>query len=144
VTDTAQLVTAGRHAARLLGAEDVSLMWVVDDALELLSDNKDARGERWALADFPATSRLLDAHTAGQVVVGDPESDPDEIAELERLGYGAVLMFPVRCGLGRRALVEVYRIHPQAFTSTEVDRARVVAQQFGPVLARLATTPASP
>jgi len=144
VSDTAELASAGRRAARLLGAEDVSLMWVVDGALELLSDNQDTPGDRWDLADFPATVRLLDEHSPGQVVVGDPESDPVEIAELERLGYGAVLMVPVRCGLGRRALVEVYRIHPQAFTSAEVDRARVVAQQFGPVLARLATTPASP
>jgi diguanylate cyclase (GGDEF)-like protein len=144
VTDTAELASAGRRAARLLGAEDVSLMWVVEGALELLSDNVDAPGERWALADFPATNRLLEVHAPGQVVVGDPESDPVEIAELERLGYGAVLMVPVRCGLGQRALVEVYRVHPQAFSNADVDRARVVAQQFGPVLARLATTPASP
>jgi hypothetical protein len=47
-------------------------------------------------------------------------------------------MVPVRVTRHERALVEVYRTHPQAFTSTEVDRARVVAQQFGPVLARLA------
>ena len=31
------------------------------------------------------------------------------------------------------------RVHPQAFTSAEIDRASVVAQQFGPVLARLAS-----
>jgi hypothetical protein len=115
-------------------------MWVVDGCLELLSDNVDAPGERWSLSDFPATERLMDANTPGQVIVGDRESDPTEIAELERLGYGAVLMVPVRVGSGQRALVEVYREHPQAFTSAEVDRARVVAQQFGPVLARLATT----
>ena len=47
-------------------------------------------------------------------------------------------MVPVRVTRHEQALVEVYRAHPQAFTSTEVDRARVVAQQFGPVLARLA------
>ena len=76
-------------------------------------------------------------------MLGDPESDPVEAAELERLGYGSVLMVPVRVSRDQRALVEVYRTHPQAFTSAEVDRARVVAQQFGPVLARLATTPAS-
>ncbi|HET8759082.1 MAG TPA: EAL domain-containing protein [Solirubrobacteraceae bacterium] len=140
VTNTRQLATMGRRAARLLGAEDVSLMWVVDDCLELLSDNVDAPGERWALADFPATARLLEEHSPGQIVVGDSESDPTELAELERLGYGAVLMVPVRVGSGQRALVEVYREHPQAFTSAEIDRARVVAQQFGPVLARLATT----
>ena len=72
--------------------------------------------------------------------MGDRDGDPIEIAELERLGYGAVLMVPVRVGSGQRALVEVYREHPQAFTSAEVERARVVAQQFGPALARLATT----
>jgi hypothetical protein len=140
VTDTTQLASMGRRAARLLGAEDVSLMWVVDDCLELLSDNVDTPGERWALTAFPATGRLLDEHTPGQVVIGDSASDPIEVAELERLGYGAVLMVPVRVGTNQRALVEVYREHPQAFTSAEVDRARVVAQQFGPVLARLATT----
>jgi diguanylate cyclase (GGDEF)-like protein len=138
VTDTGELATAGRRAARLLNAEDVSLMWVVDGALELLSDNIDTPGERWELTEFPATARLLDEHVSGQVVVGDPESDPIEVSELERLGYGAVLMVPVRVGGGQRALVEVYRSVPQAFTSTEIDRARVVAQQFGPVLARLA------
>ena len=136
VTSTDELVTAGRRAARLLGAEDVSLMWVVDDSLELLSENIDAPGERWDLTDFPATMRLLAEHVPGQVVVGDSESDPLEVAELERLGYGAVLMVPVRVARGQRALVEVYRAHPQAFTSTEIDRARVVAQQFGPVLAQ--------
>jgi EAL domain/GAF domain len=144
VTDVAELATAGRRAARLLGAEDVSLMWVVEGTLlELLSDNKDRPGERWELAQFPATARLLDTNTPGQIVVGDPESDPDEVAELHRLGYGAVLMVPVRCGLGQQALVEVYRVHTQPFTSAEVDRARVVAQQFGPALARLATTTAA-
>ena len=136
VTSTDELVTAGRHAARLLGAEDVSLMWSSTTRSSCSSDNKDAPGERWRLADFPATARLLDEHVPGQVVVGDAESDPDEIAELVRLGYGAVLMVPVRVGGGQRALVEVYRVHPQAFTRREVDRARVVAQQFGPVLAR--------
>ena len=140
VTEIRQLVSAGRRAAQLLGAEDVALMRIVDGVLELLSDNKDSPGQRWDLADFPATARLLDEHSPGQVVVGDSESDATEIAELERLGYGAMLMVPVRLGSGQRALVEVYREHPQAFTSAEVDRARVVAQQFGPALARLATT----
>jgi len=140
VTNTQQLASVGRRAARLLAAQDVSLMWIVDDFLELLSDNVDSPGERWSLSDYPATERLLATNTPGQVIVGDNESDPTEVAELERLGYGAVLMVPVRVGSGGRALVEVYREHPQAFTSAEVDRARVVAQQFGPVLARLATT----
>jgi hypothetical protein len=138
VHDVEGLVDAGRRAAALLGAEDVSLMWVVDGCLELLSDNQDIPGERWDLTNYPATIRLLEAHAPGQVVVGDTFSDPAEVEELGRLGYGALLMVPVRVGGGRQALVEVYRVHPQAFTNAEVDRARVVAQQFAPVLARLA------
>ena len=117
-------------------------MWVVDGCLELLSDNQDAPGERWDLAAYPATIRLLETHTPGQVVVGDTHSDPAEVDELVRLGYGALLMVPIRVPGGRQALAEVYRVHPQAFTNAEVDRARVVVQQFAPVLARLASPPA--
>ncbi len=139
VHDVDGLIDAGRRAAALLGAEDVSLMWVVDGCLELLSDNQDTPGERWDLAAYPATVRLLEAHTPGQIVVGDTHSDPAEVEELVRLGYGALLMVPIRVAGGRQALAEVYRVHPQAFTNAEVDRARVVVQQFAPVLARLAS-----
>jgi diguanylate cyclase (GGDEF)-like protein len=139
VHDVEGLVDAGRRAAALLRAEDVSLMWVVDGCLELLSDNQDAPGERWELRLYPATIRLLETHTPGQVVVGDLHSDPAEVQELVRLGYGAVLMVPIRVAGGLQALAEVYRVHPQAFTNAEVDRARVVVQQFAPVLARLAS-----
>jgi hypothetical protein len=138
VHDVEGLVDAGRRAAALLRAEDVSLMWVVDGCLELLSDNVDSPGERWDLVRYPATIRLLERHTPGQIVVGDTHSDPAEVDELVRLGYGAVLMVPIRVVGGRQALAEVYRVHPQAFTNAEVDRARVVVQQFAPVLARLA------
>ena len=142
VHDVDGLIDAGGRAAALLGAEDVSLMWVVDGCLELLSDNQDAPGERWDLAAYPATIRLLETHTPGQVVVGDTHSDPAEVDELMRMGYGALLMVPIRVPGGRQALAEVYRVHPQAFTNAEVDRARVVVQQFAPVLARLASPPA--
>ena len=67
-------------------------------------------------------------------------SDPTEVAELERLGYGAVLMVPVRVARGESALVEVYPVTRRRSPAREVDRARVVAQQFGPAPARLATT----
>jgi hypothetical protein len=35
------------------------------------------------------------------------------------------------------AALEVYRALPQAFTSREIDRARVLSQQFGAALDRL-------
>jgi diguanylate cyclase (GGDEF)-like protein len=143
VQDVEGLVDAGRRAAALLGAGDVSLMWVVDGCLELLSDNQDSPGERWELSRYPATMRLLETRTPGQIVVGDAFSDHAEVEELVRLGYGALLMVPIRVAGGLQALAEVYRVHPQAFTNAEVDRARVVVQQFAPVLARLASRAAA-
>jgi hypothetical protein len=137
VSDVVELISTGRRAARLLDADDASLLRVVDGVLEQLTDEDRARGQRWHLAEYPATQGLLDARTPGQIVVGDPESDPREVAELQRLGHNAMLMVPMTLGEGRQALMEVYRCRSQAFTSAEIDRARVVALQFAAVLSRL-------
>jgi diguanylate cyclase (GGDEF)-like protein len=137
VRDIDELVTVGHRAGRLLDADDASLLRVVDGALELLTERDDSHGDRWRLDDYPATRAVFDARTPGQVVVGDAASDPRELAEMERIGHGALLMVPVWPGDGRQALLEVYRRHAQAFTSAEIDRARVVALQFAAVLGRL-------
>jgi GAF domain len=139
VRGRAELGAAGRQAARLLDADEASLLRIVDGQLELLSrDVAEPAGSRWLLADYPATASLLAEGVAGQVVVGDPESDPAELVELQRLGYGAMLMVPVALGENEAGLLEVYRRHAQAFTGSEIERARVVALQFAAVLRRLA------
>jgi diguanylate cyclase (GGDEF)-like protein len=137
VHSTVELLSTGRRAARLLEADDASLLRVVDGALEQLTDEESGHGRRWRLDEYPATRELLEANAAGQIVIGDPESDPAEVAELVRLGHSALLMVPMPLSAGRQALMEVYRRHPQAFTSAEIDRARVVALQFATVLDRL-------
>ena len=127
--------------ADLLGADDVSLMSVKGDPaaiVELLSAHPDnLPGESWLLDDFPATANLVATGRVGQVVAGDPLGDPAELAELARLGIGAMLMVPVELGRGRRALMEVYRVRPQAFSRAQIERARVVALQLGAVISRL-------
>jgi GAF domain-containing protein len=106
--------------------------------LELLSTHTVNRaGSRWPLAEFPATRYVLDHRVPGQVVVGDELGDPAELAELEAIGMATVLILPVVFGGVELAVLEVYRRHPQAFTAREVDRARVLAQQFGAALDRL-------
>jgi diguanylate cyclase (GGDEF)-like protein len=137
VSDIAELITVSHRAGGLLDADDASLLRVVDGALELLTERTDSPGCRWALADYPATRAVFDARTPGQVVLGDPESDPRELAEMARIGHGTMLMVPLWPGDGRQAMLEVYRRHAQAFTSAEIDRARVVALQFAAVLGRL-------
>jgi GAF domain-containing protein len=139
-TTITDLGAAIARAAGILRADDVALMRVDREAgeLELLSAHHDnPTGMRWPLADFPATRYVLDHRVPGQVVVGDEFGDPAELAELAELGMASVLIVPVVYGGRDCAVLEVYRVLPQAFTAREVDWARVLAQQFGAALDRL-------
>ncbi|MEA2310629.1 MAG: diguanylate cyclase, partial [Solirubrobacteraceae bacterium] len=140
VRDKAGLAAAARHAARLLGADDVALMRVHEDgnSVSLVSEHaSEAVAADWRLSDFPATAHLIATGQAGQVVAGDAQGDPAELAELERMEMGAMLIVPTPLGAVEPALVEVYRTRPQAFSRAEVERARVVVMQIGAVLGRL-------
>jgi len=143
VRDQAGLASAGHRVAELLGADDVALMRVTEDGMLVLllsAHPSFTPGEAWPLADFPATAHLLASRQPGQVVVGDAQVDRAEREELELLGFGAMLMVPVHLGEDRLALMEVYRVRPQAFSRAEIERARVVALQLRTVLARTAAS----
>jgi diguanylate cyclase (GGDEF)-like protein len=140
VRSMSELREASRRAAALLRADDMALLRV-DRALGrlvLLTDHSDyGRDDWWALTDYPATEHVLTHRMPGQVVAGDSAVDPAELQALTEAGYETMLMLPVICGGRELAVLEVYRSLPQAFTGAEVDRARVVAQQFGAALDRL-------
>lgn len=130
------LGAANSQAAALLGADELSLMLVRGDQLEQVSDECGEAGERWPIDDFPASRYVLDAGVPGQIVLGDEAGDASEQEELTRLGFGTALLVPVTYGTRPLALLEVYRVRPQAFTSREVDRARLLAKQFGAAIDR--------
>jgi diguanylate cyclase (GGDEF)-like protein len=130
------LGAANSRAAELLGADELSLMLIRGDLLEQVSDECGEAGERWPIDDFPASRYVLDAGIPGQIVAGDDAGDPTELEELARMGFATALLVPVTYGNRPLALLEVYRVRPQAFTAREVDRARVLAQQFGAALDR--------
>jgi diguanylate cyclase (GGDEF)-like protein len=140
VADIAELASAGRLAAWLLDADDVGVMKIRPDreTVDLVSQHDvEAVGETWRLSEFPATKHLIDTGQVGQVVAGDPHGDPAELDELDRMGMGAMLIIPAPLGSAGGALVEIYRVRPQAFSRAEIDRARVVALQLRAVLTRL-------
>jgi hypothetical protein len=141
VEDLSDLVDAGPIVAALLGAEDVALMRPggrEDEMVELISQHPMyPAGTTWSLDDFPGTVHLLANRRIGQVVRGDANCDPAELAELELIGMGAMLIVPVPFAGGRSALMEVYRVRRQAFSRAEVNRARLVALQLQAVLDRL-------
>ena len=94
-------------------------------------------GERFALADYPTTAHVIAEQAIGQVIAGDPASDPAELAVLETAGMRAVLLMPLVHGGATIALLEVYRRSPQAWTNTQVDLARMLANHIAPSLARV-------
>jgi diguanylate cyclase (GGDEF)-like protein len=140
VTRIGELREANRSAAALLRADDVALMRVDRAAgtLTLVTDHAGyLRDASWRLADFPATRYVLDHRVPAQVIAGDAAGDRAELDALAEAGFATLLMLPVVCGGRVLALLEVYRGLPQAFTGAEINRARVVAQQFGAALDRL-------
>lgn len=139
-TTIADLGAAIERAAGILGADDVALMRVdcATDELVLLSKhNANPGGSRWALDDFPATRHVIDQRVPGQVVAGDDAGDAAELSELATLGMATLLLVPVVHAGRDCGILEVYRKQPQAFTAKEIDRARVLAQQFGAAVDRL-------
>lgn len=130
------LGAANSRTAELLGADAVSVMLVDGEVLEQISDECGEAGTRWPIADFPASRYVLEAGVCGQIIAGDAAGDQSELQELARMGFATALLVPVTYGNTPRAMLEVYRVRAQAFTTREIDRARVLAQQFGAALDR--------
>jgi EAL domain-containing protein (putative c-di-GMP-specific phosphodiesterase class I) len=121
----------------VLGADEAAVSRVVDGerCVESLSEHGwSDPGERYDLRDYPATEYVLRTRTAGQVVVGDPASDPAEVALLEEAGYQALLMVPLVFAGRDVGLLELYRRHAMPWNSGEIERAQLLAHQLGAVL----------
>ena len=122
---------------RVLGAEDAAVSRIVtgERALQDISRHGwSVPGQIYVLDHYPATDYVLRNRTAGQVVVGDPASDPAEVTILEKNGFGALLMVPLVFGGRDVGLLELYRHHGLPWNNTEIDRAQLLAHQLAAVL----------
>src|SRR5215217_2848944 len=125
----------------VLGADDAAVSRVVPGAncVEDISRHGWSQpGERYCLRDYPATGYVLRNRTAGQVLVGDPASDPAEVRLLESAGHQAVLMVPLVFGGRDVGLLELYRRHALPWNCGEIERAQLLAHQLAAVLDLLA------
>jgi len=127
----------------VLGGDDAAVSRVVpgEGCVEDISRHGWSRpGERYYLSDYPATEYVLRTRTAGQVVAGDPASDPAEVALLEESGMQAVLLVPLVFGGREVGLLELYRRLPMPWNGGEIERAQLLAHQLGAVIEYLART----
>ena len=138
---TEDIIEVAAMIPAVLGADDAAVSRVVpgEGCVEDISRHGWSRpGERYQLADYPATEYVLRTRTAGQVVSGDPASDASEVALLERSGFQALLMVPLVFGGREVGLLELYRRHPLPWNSSEIERAQLLAHQLGAVIELLA------
>jgi EAL domain-containing protein (putative c-di-GMP-specific phosphodiesterase class I) len=135
-----ELKRAINGVTRLLGADEAAISRL-DPAAGVLIDLTDhswsTDGQRYRLADYPTTAHVVAEQRIGQVIAGDPASDPAELAVLETAGMRAVLLMPLVFEGVTIALLEIYRRSPQAWTGTQVDSARVLANHIAASLARV-------
>ena len=124
---------------RCSGADELALLLVRGNEIELVSD--EPRGGRRALVARRLPRRRATCSSTGvpgQVVVGDEAGDAAELAELAELGLGHG---PARARHLQRRAAGAARGLPRArrrrSPPREIDRARVLAQQFGAALDRL-------
>jgi len=106
--------------------------------LETLVENGEATGETvFEITDYPLSAAVLRDQIPVQTRVGDPESDQSEVTLLLNLGERSVLMVPVVSRGESIGIIEAYRRDERAWTRAEVNRARVIANQFASVIPTL-------
>jgi diguanylate cyclase (GGDEF)-like protein len=124
-----------------LGSSKVCLSaWHPDrQVLETVAENGERTDQTiFPIADYPLTAEVLSEKKAMQTVAGDPGSDPSEVKLLLALGERSLLMVPVVSRGESIGIIEAYRTDERAWTRAEINRARVIANQFASVIPILA------
>ena len=124
-----------------LGASKVCLSAyrAEDGVLETLAENGERTDQTiFAVADYPLTESSLRNQQAVQTIVGDPDSDPKEVELLLELGERSLLIVPVISRGESIGIIEAYRSDERAWSRGEINRARVIANQFAVVIPSLA------
>src|SRR4051794_30312527 len=120
-----------------LHADKISLSrWHADmGAVEtLVGSGEQVKDEFFSVAEYPATGQVLQGQQAVQVMVGDPLSDPAEVSLLLSQSYRSLLMVPVVHRGESIGMLEAMTHAETPFTRTEINRARIIANQLASVI----------
>jgi diguanylate cyclase (GGDEF)-like protein len=122
--------------AEELQADTICLSrWLPEEqAVESIAESGGTRAERFSVHDYPLTARIIREQQAAQVLVGDPEADPREVELLLTLGQRSLLMVPVVSQGETLGIVEAYSETERPWTRTQINRARIISNQFGSMM----------
>ena len=123
--------------AEELHADRISLSrWLPGEGVvETLAESDGPEHESFSISDYPVTEQMLRDHQGVQVMVGDPHAPPEEIELLLSLGHRSMLMVPVVLRGESVGLVEAYSNEERAWTRAEINRARIISNQFASTIA---------
>jgi diguanylate cyclase (GGDEF)-like protein len=120
-----------------LHADKVALSrWHPDmEYVETLAESGEQPEEEFfPINEYPATARVLERGESAQVMVGDPRADQPEVELMFSLGYRTLLMVPVVHRGESLGIVEAMSYEERPWTRTEMNRARIIANQLASVI----------
>jgi GAF domain-containing protein len=116
----------------------VSAYHETEGVIETMAENGKRTGRPiFPIADYPVTTAVLRNQEVVQTLVGDPGSDPKEVELLLELGERSLLIVPVISRGESVGIIEAYRTDERAWSRAEINRARVIANQFAVVIPTL-------
>ena len=124
-----------RHIAHAAEVADCTLsMWDREnDLVVTFASYPPGRGSRiaasYALADFPATRRVLMTGVPCYVDVADPVSDPDEIAYLRSVGQASMVILPLVVRGELTGILELTSTESHVFSDRSVQLAQLLARE---------------
>ena len=107
----------------------------------LAESGEQAEEEFFPVEEYPATAGVLERHEAVQIMVGDPIADRAETELMFSLGFRSMLMVPVVLHGECLGIVEAMTHEERPWTRTEINRARIVANQLASVIQSLFRAP---
>lgn len=139
VTELAALHAATAQAAAELGVDVIAVSVLGEDGVlrEITSGGGAIDTRTYAVADYPATRRVIDTGTAVEAHTNDVDSDPAERALLSSLGQASLLMVPLTVDDRRIGILEFVQRKHRRWTSTDIAHARGLSIHLGNALLRI-------
>ena len=106
--------------------------------LETLAETVTYERAQWPLDEYPLSAQVLRTQEAVQVMIGDPEAERTEVELLLALGYGSLLLVPIVRAGESVGVIEAYCRAERAWARTDINRARIISNQFAPLIEDLA------
>jgi diguanylate cyclase (GGDEF)-like protein len=132
------LIAGELHADKVSLSQFHSHMGVVETLAE---SGEQPDEEFFSVEEFPTTGRVLERQESAQIMLGDPRADRQEIELMFSLGYRTLLIVPVVSRGESLGMVEAMCHEERPWTRTEMNRARIVANQLASVIQTIFQVP---